>query len=840
MRSAQPLHWNFIHRQLTTTRQQSLIFILCVALSIVTLVGLNSLGASINQTLLSDARELMAADLMIDSRYALAEATSDAISDLEARGLAEATLITSLFTVARSTQEDASLFSELKIVEEAYPFYGVVELGSGRALHDVLRPGTIIVEPLLLDRLGLQIGDQLRLGEATLRIGDTLLSEPDRPINFFAFGPHILVSPADLPSLKLIVPGSRVDYRTLLKVPNEANLAAIAEELKAVADPDLEEIETFRSRESGLQRFFDNLLFFLSMVAIFTLLLAGIGIQSALVAFLRERDNTIAILRTVGATGRFVTRHFAWIVAILGIIGTLIGLAGGVALQRLFPWLLAGFLPPDVALTLSPRVVVESLALGITVVAIFTFLPLDRLKELRPSFILRKETSSASRGVAFFATLALLILIFAGLVFLQFSSFKRTLYFVLGVLGLVLIIAGITEAILFLLRRQKIHSLPLRQALRGLFRPRNATRAVVITLASALAVVFTIYLAEQNLDNAFVRSYPEDSPNVFFIDIQPQQLDDFNAFIEDEVEGEIRYFPVVRGQIVSINGEPIDREKERERRGENLARQFSLTYRDELLDDEAILIGDTLFDPAIEGVQVSILDDLLDLRDFAIGDRISYRIQGIPMDATISSIRTRTDESIRPFFNFVFRTVDLQAAPQTIFTAVTIPEEAIASLQNRVVATFPNISVIDGTEAVAAFADVVRRLSQVIRFLTIFSIAAGLLIIVSSVYATRFARIQEAVYFKVLGAEGRFVLRVFALENFILGLFSAVVALLLAQVATWLVTRWVFDISYTPFILASIIMLIGTVLLVMTIGLLASIPILQQRPIRFLREQSQE
>lgn len=830
------IRWNFIRRQLTTTRQQSLIFILCVALSIVTLVGLNSLGESINRALLRDARELLAGNIAVDSRYELSAPVVAELQQLiEAREVEE-TLITSLFTVARVLTEDASLFSELKVVEPTYPFYGEAVLASGRALHDVLTSGVIIVEQLVLDRLGVAVGDSLRIGKATLTIGDVLLSEPDRPVNFFAFGPRILVASADLNRLELIQPGSRVEYRHLIKVFDERNLERISEQLESALDSELESLETFRTRDSGLQRFFDNLLFFLSLVAIFTLLLAGIGIQSALTAFLRERDQTIAIVKTMGATSQFVTLHFLLVITLLTLIGAILGLAGGFLLQRLFPILLADFLPADVELIISGRVVLESLLLSAVIVAIFTFVPVERLKDLRPSFIFRKEMIPTPRKIWYYITLAFLPIFFGAMVFWQLGDLMRTLYFVGGILGLVLITTLIAELILFLLRRQRIRVLALRQALRGLFRPRNATRWIIVTLAAALAVVFTIYLLEQNLNANFVRSYPADAPNLFIIDIQPDQLEDFST----ELGMDAIYYPVVRGNVASINGEPIDREREEQRQGDNLVRQFNLSYREELLEDEVLVAGPALQDPTHVGPQVSVLDEMAETGNLKIGDTITFRIQGVPIDATVTSIRSRTEETIRPFFIFVFPPSVLESAPQTIFTAIRVPSEEIAPLQNRMVAEFPNVSIINATEAVAAFADVANRLSSVTRFLALFSILAGVLIIVSSVYATRFARIQEAIYFKVVGAHSRFVLRVFAIENLILGLISALVALLLSQVASWIINTRVFELPYRAFVGVSILMMVGTILLVMAVGLLASLPILRQRPIGFLREQTQE
>ncbi len=355
-------------------------------------------------------------------------------------------------------------------------------------------------------------------------------------------------------------------------------------------------------------------------------------------------------------------------------------------------------------------------------------------------------------------------------------------------------------------------------------------------------MIFCIYLLERNLNAAFVQAYPEDAPNAVFIDLQPDQLATFADLLGMDAD----YYPAIRATILAINGTPIDVQQEEARPGDNLARTFSLTYRDELLADEAVIGGGPIFptpvsstgetaNPAI--VPVSLLDELLDMHPFVVGDRITFRIQGITLEAMVVSIRTRTaEEDFRPFFSFVFPPAVLQSAPQTIFTAVRMPATEIAPLRNRVVAALPNVSVIDITETVANAAAVADRLVQVIRFFTLFSVLAGVLIVISSIFATRQARIQEAVYYKVLGAKRQFVRNVFTVENLLLGLISALLALLMAQVGSWALCYYLFDITYQPSLGASLLLVVATMVLVTSIGLAASGSILRSKPILILRE----
>ena len=729
-----------------------------------------------------------------------------------------------------------SLLAKLKLVQPGYPFYGSVVLKSGREFGSVLTAGSIIVAQSLLDRLNLAVGDSLHIGSATLKIKDVVVQEPDQPVDLFLLGPRIFIAADDLAALDLVKKGSRVQYNYLIKVLDEDNLQAIADRLKSVADPEQERVDTYRTARSRVKRFFDNLFFFLSLISIFTLLLAGIGIQSALTAFLKEKETTIAVMKTVGAKSTFVTRQFIFILALLGLTGTVLGLLAGLILQNVLDVLFKGLLPENVTLIISWVAVLEGLCLGVLVVGLFSFIPLHRLKDIKPVIIFRKERVRAKAGPAIYLSAFLIFAFFMLLVFWQVKDLKTALYFVLGVISLIVIATLLAGAVLFILKRLKVRSLLIRQAVKGLFRPKNATRPIIITLTASLAVIFAIYLIEQNLDANFIQSYPEDAPNVFFLDIQPAQLEAFSKTLAIPT----KYFPIIRAKILSINGEKINRQQERRRRGDNLGRTFNLTYRNYLLEDEAIIKGSSLHREDWGDLQVSVMDTVAEIRQMKIGDRITFKIQGVPLQARISSIRSRTRESIRPFFYFVFPENALRDAPQTIFTAVKVAKEQISGLQTKIAENFPNVSVIDTTALLKVFTAVVKKLSLIIRFFAAFSMVAGLLIILSSILATRYTRIQEAVYYKILGARSNFVVKVFTLENLVLGLVSATLALLLSQVGSWLICSIDLNISYQPFILESILLVMATVLLVVTVGLLPSIAILRKKPVVFLREQTQE
>ena len=824
---------NFIIRQLTRSSKQATVFVLCVVLSLITLTALNGFSKSVNRALLADARKLHAADIIIRSHEPISTRLEKALADLVEQKRVQSTRYHQFYSVVRTVDDRSSVLASLKVVQQGYPFYGEVVLRSGKPFSQVLSSGNVIVAQSLMDRLGIRVGDPLKVGYAVLTIQDVVMSEPDRPVNLFSFGPRVFISVSDLKAISLVETGSHIHRVQLIKVEEGTQPEVLAEQLQKAAHPDNERVETFRTAESGVKRFLDNFLFFLKLLGIFILIVAGFGIQGTLTAFLGEKEHTIAIMKTVGATNRYITHHFIIILLIMGSIGILVGLVAGYAVQNALAWLLASYLPKDLVLGISWAGLSEGVILGILVVGVFAFLPLWRLKDLRPVMIFRNEPAGRRSKWPYYASGAMLLSLVFFLVFWHMQDVRMGLYFVLGVSGIILLSALITRVILKGLIQWPARRLSIRQAVRGLFRQGNATRSVVITLAASLCVIFSIFLIGQNLDHTFVQSFPPDSPNLFFVDVQPDQKEPVSETVNQKLE----FYPIVRARVTAINGRPVDRRKETRKRRDNLGRMFNLTYRSHLLPDETIVAGDSLFRQDREETQVSIMDSVVKMAEMKVGDRITFKIQGVPLKARIASIRSREKESFNPFFYFVFQARTLKEAPHTLFAAMKAGKDEIAPLQNRVVSRFPNISVIDISAAIRTFARLMRQLSNIISVFSLFSVVAGVLILVSAVLATRNERILESVYYKILGAPRSFVLRVFTLENIAIGLLSSLIALVMSQAGTWLLCRYAFEIPYRPFLLSFAGIIAATVLLVVVIGLIASWSILTKKPVTYLREQ---
>ena len=834
-------HARLMWREGLASGPHGVLFLLCVVLAMVSLVAERGLSGSIDRALRQDARSLLAGDIIVHSHQPISAPLRQEVERLVREGRVEAAAIHTFYSMARAGTEAGAetetetageaLLAQIKAVEPGYPFYGTVELASGRPFREQLQPGAAVVEQSLLDRLGLEIGDSIRLGEAFLTVSDVVVGEPDRPVDFFSLGPRIFVAGADLASLGLIEKGSRVTYDLLLKVHREKELAPLADRLTGLAEPGRERVSTYRTAGSRMQRYYDNFLFFLGLIAIFTLLLAGIAMERAVTALLRDRTRTIAILRTLGASGPFILINYLALVLLLGLAGSLLGLGLGIALQKILLDLGGSMLPPAATLYLSRADVLRALATGLTVVALFSLLPLARLRNVRPMTVFSGQTMAGSRRgpVTFF--LIAIPAFFSGLVLLTVDKPRTGMMFIAGTLALILACFLLARLVLFGLGRLHPRDLSLRRAVRGLFRPGNATAAILTTLSASGVLLFTMVLVEENLSAMFVDSFPAEAPNLYFIDIQPSQLDEFKVLLNIEAH----YYPVVRGRVEAVNGVTVDRQAEQMKRGDNLGREFSLTWRPTLLADETIEQGAALFNSNIEGPQVSILDYMAENSDIRMGDRLGFNIQGLPLIATVSSIRGRLERPLTPFFVFVFPEEVLGRAPQTYFTGVRVAPELVTELRNRVVSRFANISVVDMGATVKTIADVLHNLLIVIRFLALFGILAGVLLIASSIAATRVERLQEAVYFKIVGATRGFVQRMFFLENLLIGLSGGAIALLLAQIVSRLICRRELKIPYEPFLGRSAAMVAALVVLTTATGWLASRRILREKPVNYLQ-----
>lgn len=840
------MHFRFVFKEIVHSKGQAWIFVLCVALSLINIVAVNSFRRDIHHSLQSDARQLHGGDIIVRSQHRFSPRLDEELQKYFLRKDLTGNRNWEFYSVARSGDGTRSVLANIKVVDNNYPLYGEVRLRSGASLQATLLPGKVIVAENLLRRLELEVGKKIALGNLSLEIADVVESESQRPVNFFEFGPRILVASADLNDLGLVQHGSRVQYEVLFKVGDQEKLTELTKNLQEKVLTGQEKVTTYQTAESRIKRVFDNLLFFLSLISIFTMLLAGLGMQSGLSAMLRRKEKNIAILKSIGAANSFLRNHYMLLTLILAIVGCTIGVAFGLLVKQSYLGLFAGFLPDNISLRFTVIDMAEGFLLGLVVTGFFTIIPLSSILYVKPVLLFRREKKNQKRRRALFIPLLCGTLLILGLLVNQLNDLKVALYFIAASVGLVIVMVCLVRLFLIfvpaLIRLSVtfrfIGRLTFRQAAKSLIRPGNASLPIMVTLASAVAVLLTIELVQSNLQKTYIQSYPEDAPNLFCLDIQKDQQQGFLEMTGEEIE----LFPVIRARLAAINNVKVDPKKESQRRGDSLAREFNLTYRTELLKDEILEAGESLFgggsfEEAKGEIPVSVLDSIARIGKIEVGDLLDFNIQGVPLAAKVTSIRARTESMLYPFFYFVFPPKYLRSAPQTFFAALHVEEGEVAELENSIVNRFPNISTINVGETAKEMGRLMSKVGRIVDFFAFFSIIAGGLILVSSILATRIARAQEAVYYKIMGAKSSFVLLVFMFENLMLAIVSSICAVLVAQCASWGLSHYLLDVEHSLNWSACVAAFGLTGFFVLFLGLLSSMQIVNQKPVQLLREQ---
>ncbi|MCA9460420.1 MAG: hypothetical protein KC550_07780, partial [Nanoarchaeota archaeon] len=316
--------------------------------------------------------------------------------------------------------------------------------------------------------------------------------------------------------------------------------------------------------------------------------------------------------------------------------------------------------------------------------------------------------------------------------------------------------------------------------------------------------------------------------------------------IEKIIGGEVTFYPVIRGSLLSINGVDVKKAEENKGRGgDSLLRPFSLTYGD-LLETEKILettnkgkIFEDNWDND-EIVQMSILDDVAEMMNVKLGDKVVFLIQGVEIEAQIVSIRTRTQEGINAFFYFTFEEEVLKDAPQTVFTITRVESQSIPLLQNEIVKAFPSVTVINGESTAKTVGEIIGQLSKVVSFFTLFSLGAGILILLSSIVSTNIQRTQEAVFYKLVGASKSFITKVFLFEYLIIGILSSILALLLSSLATFAITTYFLEIDFIFISSKALIYSLSTIIVIGIIGYFSSLNVIRRKPIEYIRENKVE
>ena len=837
-------------RETRASWQRLLFFFICIAVGVAAIVALRSVIQSVRAVFGTEAKSLIAADVLISTnRDWTPEARATIDRRLAQAGVLERTESIETATMVRPADPSRTLarMVELRAVQKAFPLYGTLTLRDGQTYsHDLLRGKGVLVRPELLAALEVRVGDQITIGQVPFTIRGIIVDEPGRRVGDFSLGPRVLIDYDDLADTGLLTFGSRARRVVLVRVPDRA-IDTLVTTLRADFRQEFVNARSYRASDDEIGRDFDRAENYLSLVGLVIVILGGIAVSSVTRVFVLQKMHGIAVLKCLGATSGQIIAIYMLQVMALGLAGSVLG----VALARLA---IAGIpyavdtsttsMLADVEYGITLSAALQGLGIGVLVSVLFSVVPLLRVRAVKPSLLLRDE-SAAPAGTDW-VRMAALVLVSAGLVALtawQASSLRIGLIVCAGfsALAIVLMVSGrlLVRAVEPL---SNTPSFPLRHAVLHLSRPGNQTRVILLAVGLGAFFIVGVRALQASLLEEFSTEMAASAPDMFLMDVQRGQAEGVRAFLADPARGtgQFRLIPVLRARVTGVTGREtqLDSFDDVRARG-SLAREYTITYRDRLEPNETIVAG-SFWSGSSSDPEVSIEKGIRERFQIDVGDTVRFDILGRIVNARVTSVReVDWRDSRSGGFMFVFRPGVLDDAPQTFISPLKGPDdvEARARFQHDLVAQFPNISVIDFHEILATIQDVMSKVTLAISVVGGLVLFSGALILIGAVAMTKFQRVYEAAVFKTLGANTRTIARMLLFEYSVLGLLAGTVGSLGAVALTWGVSRYALEIPWRIFAAEHIGGVVATAILVSAIGVLSSLDVLRNKPLATLRAE---
>ncbi len=836
------LPWRLARRELRGGLSGFRIFLACVFLGVAAIATVGSVSEAMIDGLRQNARAILGADLEVRLVHRAASADQQAFLE------AQATLSRSvrLRAMARAERPDARRkLIELRGVDDAYPLYGEVVLDPPMSLAEALeqRDGLwgMAVDGNLLPRLGVELGDRIRVGDGLFEVRAVIAIASDRASRSFLLGPGALAGFDSLEATGLIQPGSLIYHYYRLRLPEGGDAQALKASLNA-AFPDA----GWRLRDPtqaapGVQRFIDRVTLFLTLVGLTALLVVGVGVGNAVLSYLEGKTASIATLKCLGAPGRLIFRVYLIQILILAVLGIAAGLAVGLAAPLIVDSLVGDALGWRAGTGIYPVALLLAAGFGGLTALTFSLWPLARAQAIAPAALFRDLVLPARGALPARARLLIVIsaLLLAGLAVWSASDKAVALWFVAGALGALALFRLAAQAVVATARRLPRPRRPgLRLVLANLHRPGAPTASVVLSLGLGLTVLVAIALIEGNLARQIDRSLPEEAPAFYFIDIQPDQVEDFERIVSNQAGvRDLRRVPMLRGRITRIKGQPPEAYDV----PSNLAWVFrgdrGLTWSAEPPEGSEIVAGDWWPADHAGPPLVSLDAELGEALDLEIGDQLTVNILGRQVDVAIANFRRIEWGTLSINFVMVFSPGLLEGAPQTQIATVKLDAEQEEALEQAVSDALPNVSAIRIREVLSTVSELMGRLALAVRAIAGLTLAAGILVLAGAIAAGRRRRRYDAVVLKVLGATRRGLAQAFLAEYGLLGLVTAVIAAVLGTLAAFVVLTFVMNAAFIFLPVAIALTLVVGTVATLLIGFLGTWQALSQKAAPLLRNE---
>ena len=823
------------------------VFIACVALGVAAITGVGALADALRASFERQGEVLLGGDVTLSRPHKAAEGAERAW--LLKQGTMSETA--TLRAMARRIDGLEQVLVELKGVDAAYPLVGAVKLSGGVSLADAVRdePGAV-VDPILLERLSLKVGDSLSIGRLEVPIRAIIEAEPDKISERYTAGPRVLVSLETLQRSGLVDPGSLVRWRYALKLAegaqqSDAGLLRFREAAKQALPEGGFTVRDRRDPSPQVSRTLERLRQFLTLVGLTALLVGGVGIANAVATYIDRRRRVIAAFKSLGATASVIFGVHLLQVLFFSVIGVGIGMAVGLLVPVTLTGALGDSLPIKAEITLTARSLATAAAYGFLVVLLFTLWPLGRAGQVRAGVLFRDEVAPehrlpSARIMAF--TLAVAIAL-ASLAILTAEARMLALYYCLGVAGVFAAFWGLGSGLTGLARRLPRPPQPeLALAIRNLGAPGGLTRAVVLSLGAGLSLLVTVALVDHSIVADLTGRMPEKSPDYFVLDLKRGESDAFQALVQSEFPGaKVQMAPMLRGRMVKLGDRPVEQVKAPPEAAWVLTGDRGLSHAATVPEGSTVVAGQWWpADYAGEPLVFFDADIAKGLR-LKIGDTVTVNVLGRNVTARIANLRDVKWESLSLNFVMVFSPNTLAGAPHNLLATITLPKEAglaaEAKLAREIGRVFPATTAVRVKDAIEAFNVIFQRVMTAVRAAGSVTLLAGALVLAGALATAQRRRIKQAVILKTLGATRRRILTSHLLEYLILAVLTSVVALLIGTLAAWITVSGIMDFDFTFSGRTAVEALLLATVLVAIFGGYGTWRVLKVRPVPYLRSE---
>lgn len=783
-------------RDSRSQRGRLLIFALAIVSGIAALVAIHSLKTSVQKGIDGEAKSLLGSDLMVSSRQPVKDEELARLKTMAARLARETTFPSMLKFPGGGTR-----MVQVRGMDGGYPFYGRVETTPAAAWGELPGGGGVLLEPALLDQFGAKVGDEVELGSLRLKILGTVDKPAPRGSRFSGFAPEAYVQLGDVQRSGLLGTNSMSMHQVHLEMPDAPPSRQLKDRVREDFPKTSWRLETPEDRRENIGEALDHFQRFLGILALASLVLGAIGVAGAVHAHVARRVPSIAILRCLGCPGHVAFAIYFVQAAALGLLGALLGAGLGIALQTgTLAWFKES-LPISITATPEWQIAARTTLAGFAVCCGFALLPLLKIRRISPAVTLRGGATLQGNTLRALPVYLLLGGLLVLLALTNDSDWKRALALVGGLAVAFAVLVGVAKLLMATTRRLVTSRWPylLRQGLSNLHRPRNQTLLFLLSLGLGTFLLVTVMLTGNLIRQRLSLSHGPESPNLYLIDVQPDQVAGVREIVETQGLPVLESAPMVTMRIDSVRGVKI-REIEDIPRWV-ARREFRSTYRDRMNFTETLVAGEwhaSVPDPAAP-VPLSLEEEIARDLKVTVGDEITLDVQGVPVQARVTSLRKVDWSRFNLNFFMVFPPGVLEDAPGFhVVTTRTPTPAASGELQRALVSDHANVTALDLTLILETVRGILGQISTVVSVLATFTVLAGLPILVGTLLNGRDVRLRESVLLRTLGASAKQVRTILTVEYAALGLLSALTGVLLAVAANAALAVFLFKAPWWP------------------------------------------